>query len=280
MLTSKVNELSNTQMHIYADIKDIKQKVDLLTTALLHGQTGYGVPTATSAQSAMASAGLYAQQLANIYETVSSVNLGTPQVPDNITALRQVLAWPKVSATIVTFAPASVESQTAALLFQKTPWSWVQQLEVLKHPEPLPRDGNGGAPMAFGFVEANSTVSSLTVEIMRTYSNVFFATFGRIWPQVISNAEFEASIMSAVVTSGFDRTINQAITVTALLIFALGKAAMDFTFGNTAHPGSGARGGIRDSPPGLDLFNEARRRFEDMATQTNIEHIRIQLLMA
>ena len=72
--------------------------------------------------------------------------------------------------------------------------------------------------------------------------------------------------------------------VVALLVFALGELASEGISGEpvSVHNGSasGFRGGTLEKPPGLSLFNEARRRLGFVDSLCTLENVHICILQA
>lgn len=73
-------------------------------------------------------------------------------------------------------------------------------------------------------------------------------------------------------------------SVVALLVYTLGQLAIEGVFGNaiSSHNGvpSGFRGGTAEKPPGLEIFNEVRRRLGFVMNTCTIEYVQIMLLQA
>lgn len=82
-------------------------------------------------------------------------------------------------------------------------------------------------------------------------------------------------------TEGFDGDTDSVI---ALLVFALGELAIEGSRGTPigVHNGrpSGLRGGSLRRPPGLALFNEARKRIGFVLTECDLENVQIFSLAA
>jgi hypothetical protein len=76
--------------------------------------------------------------------------------------------------------------------------------------------------------------------------------------------------------SGEDPTAS----IIALLVLALGTVAHEGVFGTPITLGSGIRGGNASSPPGVEMFDEARRRSGFVFNQIGLPNMQILLLMA
>lgn len=89
-------------------------------------------------------------------------------------------------------------------------------------------------------------------------------------------------LMPAILADGFaDGDEN---SVLALLVLALGQLAIEGVFERSISmvngTPSGFRGGTLERPPGMEIFNEARRRLGFVATQNTLENVQIMLLQA
>ncbi|KAI9780525.1 MAG: hypothetical protein M1839_006643 [Geoglossum umbratile] len=121
----------------------------------------------------------------------------------------------------------------------------------------------------------------LTIEHMQNVSSVFFNTFNFLYP-LLDREIFYAHALHKVTTEGFGE--GDVESVIALLVMALGQCALDGSIGESV-PGdstrhSGIRGGTAERPPGLSLFNEARRRMGFLMTQCELENVQIFSLAA
>lgn len=112
---------------------------------------------------------------------------------------------------------------------------------------------------------------------MQRLSKAYFDTFNLLFP--ILDRQF---FMSDTLPSLFNRGFGQGITSTiAFLVFALGEVAIAGTEGLPIHVHShngrpsGIRGGSKGEPPGLDLFNEARKRMGFNLTECSLENVQI-----
>lgn len=92
---------------------------------------------------------------------------------------------------------------------------------------------------------------------------------------------FVSDTLVKVHTEGFNGDNDSVI---ALLVFALGELAL---LGSRGEPTevyndrpSGLRGGTPERPPGLALFNEARKRIGFVLTECDLENVQILSLAA
>jgi hypothetical protein len=85
-------------------------------------------------------------------------------------------------------------------------------------------------------------------------------------------------------TSWLTVDLGDIDSVTALLVFALGEVAIEGSRGQPIEEEggrpSGVRGGSITRPPGLALFNEARKRIGFVLTEGELENVQIFSLAA
>ncbi|KAH8893819.1 hypothetical protein GQ53DRAFT_99644 [Thozetella sp. PMI_491] len=191
----------------------------------------------------------------------------------------------------------------AASVQQMLEWPVLQQLlEVLGpkpglRPAPLDRDspafllGRQAAPAlptdaaleVLGTAHAMRTVAgpipitapALGWETMQQLSKAYFDGFNFLYP-LLDRQTFTSETMVAVFNDGFSD--GPASTLT-FLVFALGEVALASVGGLPVHlyngRPSGFRGGTRERPPGLALFNEARQRMGFNLTDCSLENVQI-----
>jgi hypothetical protein len=134
------------------------------------------------------------------------------------------------------------------------------------------------ATRAFG--GARVTFPALTRDIMHRLTTAYFDSFNMLYP-FMDRQNFLSDILTRVYSEGFDGDVE---SVMALLIFALGEVAIEGSQGDSIeeHNGrpSGVRGGSHQRPPGIALFNEARKRIGFCLTGTELENTQIFSLAA
>ena len=127
---------------------------------------------------------------------------------------------------------------------------------------------------------ARATFPRLTRDIMHQLATAYFDTFNFIYP-FMDRQNFISDTLAKVHTEGFNGDIDSVI---ALLIFALGELALEGHHGNPieTYKGrpSGVRGGTASKPPGLALFNEARKRIGFVLTDCELENVQVYCLAA
>jgi hypothetical protein len=124
------------------------------------------------------------------------------------------------------------------------------------------------------------TFPTLTRDIMYRLSTAYFDTFNLFYP-LLDRETFFSDSLAKVQAEGFDGDTDSVI---ALLVFALGEVATEGSHGDPigTYKGrsSGVRGGSANKPPGLALFNEARKRIGFVLTECELENVQIFSLAA
>lgn len=123
--------------------------------------------------------------------------------------------------------------------------------------------------------------SNPTTEQLNEYSTTYFNTFNVLSPLLDLDVFMDGAV-TRFQRHGYMYDDPKGVLV--LLVFALGQLAME---GVLARPTSvsggeysGFRGGSITASPGLDLFNEARRRIGICDTQCHLDNVQIMLLQA
>lgn len=127
---------------------------------------------------------------------------------------------------------------------------------------------------------ARVTFPELTKEVMAKLATSYFDTFNLIYP-FMDRESFMSETLIKVHTEGFDA---DADSVLALLVLALGELAIAGSSGRPvdSYMGrpSGIRGGNIERPPGLALFNEARKRIGFVYINCDLAGVQITSLIA
>lgn len=155
---------------------------------------------------------------------------------------------------------------------------WLLQRETSKHHEKLPCN----VRIPWSTSKSESVIfPGLTVERVHEYSAAYFNTFNVLLP-LFDLEIFMGGAVSRLSREGYKDDDPEGVL--ALLIFALGQLAIEGVVGRPTsacnNEFSGFRGGTIEQPPGLGLFNEARRRIGMVNTQPCLEYVQIILLQA
>ncbi|KAK3336255.1 hypothetical protein B0T19DRAFT_34219 [Cercophora scortea] len=118
-------------------------------------------------------------------------------------------------------------------------------------------------------------ISGLDWETMQNLSKAYFDCINLVFP-VLDRQYFLSNTLSSLFNNGFGNDMQSTI---AFLVFALGEVAIAGYGGLPvhAHNGrpSGIKGGSKEHPPGLDMFNEARKRMGFNLTECSLENVQI-----
>jgi hypothetical protein len=195
----------------------------------------------------------------------------------HISVSHRVLLWPGV----VGHMKRSGLAATVALDLQcisRNGSPWLLQRKTSRDRSKLPcNKGLLSSTLNTGYV----IFPDLTVQQVNEYSAAYFKTFNVLLPLLEANM-FVDGVVPRLLQEGYRD--DDPESVLALLVFALGQLAIE---GVTGYPtrvshdeSSGFRGGSIETPPGLGLFNEARRRIGMVNTQPCLETVQIMLLQA
>ncbi|KAI1499637.1 hypothetical protein F5X99DRAFT_389018 [Biscogniauxia marginata] len=218
--------------------------------------------------------------------------------------------------TITSTSPREVQYVSAT--HKMLSWPFIQQLlENTPHKDPeldlsaLEKDGGAtmlgsqgratslsanpyNAPMMGGEHSALHTQVSNTGQVeavpastlnmgwdnMQRLSKAYFNTFNLLYP-IMDRQLFQTETLPTIANHGFDES---SMSTLACLIFALGEVAIGGVQGapietRKGRP-SGIKGGTLDHPPGLLLFNEARKRMGFNLTECSLENVQMFSLAA
>jgi len=180
---------------------------------------------------------------------------------------------------------SGIETNEMTRMLSQKGTAWFLRLELQKHAQTLPCDTilpsrpldnrrslDGQSRLSF---------ATLNKERMLRLPDSYFDSYNVLYP-LIDRDEFEEHVLPEVMKHGF--AYGDFSSVLALLVFSLGQIAHDGVWGQPievveGRP-SGIRGGDAKRPPGLEIFNEARKRIGLVLTQTSLENIQILQLTA
>lgn len=194
----------------------------------------------------------------------------------HVSIAHRVLLWPGVFRHVRESGLSAAVSEFQCVMRLGTPW--LLKKETPDHLGDLPC--NVGCE-SFRLKTASVIFPSLTVWKVNEYTAAYFNTFNRLLPLLISDI-FMDRIASRLLQEGYRDDDPEGVL--ALLVFALGQLAIEGTSGRPSgmckNIQSGFRGTKAGEPPGLGLFNEARRRIGLVATKCRLENVQILLLQA
>lgn len=123
--------------------------------------------------------------------------------------------------------------------------------------------------------QAPFTASDLNWETMQRLSKAYFDSINLSYP-IVNRQCFMSETLPSLFNNGFSENMTSTL---AFLVFALGEVAIEASDGLPVHMYdgrvSGVKGGTKDRPPGLELFNEARRRMGFNLTECSLENIQV-----
>ncbi|TLS24638.1 hypothetical protein PpBr36_08825, partial [Pyricularia pennisetigena] len=262
-----------TLVEILERIKGLERKFDTLTMqqAAFHApmMTNHPVVTQVSmpqdSLSPMTATGAHASEDGSI---VAGVN--PPHA--YATSVHQMLGWPiiqqllnSVSARMPEINVANIEQEGVNIILginksDYLPAEPVGPVTTIDSTTSMPNpsiSGFGGIP--------------LTTTSMQVLSNAYFDTFNHCHP-LLERHTFMSEILGPLCNDGLDDTVKSTL---GLVVFALGELSIagdhgaPVTMYNTRP--SGVKGGTLRNPPGLALYNEARRRMGFTMADSSLE---------
>lgn len=195
----------------------------------------------------------------------------------------KILTWPAMQQLLLQALPSAVadlkllEQEGLVFLMRVHKETSIPSLPLDEHIQEQPFVGmQTQATRAAG--GRRITFPALNRETMHQLATVYFDTFNFLYP-FMDRQTFMQDTLSKVSVEGFNGDNDSVI---ALLVFALGELAIEGTRGKPideykGRP-SGIRGGTAAKPPGLALFNEARRRIGFTLTECDLENVQIYSL--
>ncbi|KAI9832178.1 MAG: hypothetical protein M1819_004530 [Sarea resinae] len=213
-------------------------------------------------------------------DTITGYDLSDKNLPrsaGHLTAAHQILLWPAIHKSLLRVGIQSVSDLPHFI--QRDGIAWVLRFQGI-HLDLPDDEGLKAQPVnstiSEGTVDTRVVFPELSYDTMRNLATVFFDTFNLAFPFMCRQTFFQ-STLATVVNEGFANGGIDGVIV--LLVLALGKLALDGSLGEpiSNHRGrpSGIRGGTAKRPPGLALFNEARRRMGFVLTRNGLGNVQI-----
>jgi hypothetical protein len=275
-----------TLVEILDRIKGLEAKIDSLnlrntfdSPTTVHGHLPPGPNTVSDASISSSRPNL--PETAYSLHEASSTSSGGEEHFKYVCSVHQMLAWPAIRQLLAaaqqkmpTFDLAAVEREKPAGLLQlHSPASRGLPTRTPYQPMGPGPTATGPAPAALPI-----TMSDLNWDTMQRLSKAYFDSFNLLCP-VLDRHSFLSSTLPSVFREGFRQDMASTI---AFLVFALGEVALAGSSGPPVHASngrpSGVKGGSKDAPPGLDFFNEARKRIGFNLTDCSIENIQLYFL--
>ncbi|EHK96338.1 hypothetical protein M7I_7983 [Glarea lozoyensis 74030] len=198
-------------------------------------------------------------------------------------AAHKMLTWPAIQQLLIQAVPANVGDMRS---LEQEGSAFIVRMHQGQGPMPMDECLEETAflgmqtPATRATGGPRVTFPDLTRDVMQRLANAYFDSFNMLYP-FMDRQNFMADILAMVQTEGFD---GETESVLALLVFALGELAIEGATGIPVETykgrPSGVRGGSQHKPPGLSLFNEARKRLGFVLTKCDLENVQIFSLAA
>ncbi|TVY73463.1 hypothetical protein LSUE1_G005444 [Lachnellula suecica] len=198
-------------------------------------------------------------------------------------AAHKMLTWPAIAQLLLQTAPSNVgdlnslRDEGSAFVVRMQKGSTNLPLDEVLPDVPFIGMQTQASRVAGG---VRTTFPTLTRERMQNLAKAYFDSFNFIYP-FMDRQNFLSDTLTKVQTEGFDGDNESVI---ALLVFALGELAIEGYNGTSIerhhNRDSGVRGGTSTKPPGLALFNEARKKMGFVLTACDLENVQILSLAA
>ncbi|CAL3964274.1 unnamed protein product [Diplocarpon coronariae] len=277
-----------TLVEILDRLKILESKVDRLPTARAPpSATAFG----PSQPSPSSQPSFNSETEASSYSTPSTKQSQLPS-PDSggstqpyrlAAAPHKILNWPALQQLLLQFLPANVGDMK---VLENDGPNFI--IRMCNDQIPLPLDAslqeqpfvgmqtqatrNAGGP--------RSTFPALTRDTMHKLTGAYFDSFNFLYP-FMDRRTFESDTLAKVSSEGFDDDVDSVI---ALMVFCLGEVALQSMTGTPIAEvnglKSGIRGGSSNRPPGLALFNEARKCLGFVLCGHRLENVQIFSLVA
>ncbi|PVH88250.1 hypothetical protein DL98DRAFT_544144 [Cadophora sp. DSE1049] len=270
-----------TLVEILDRLKSLEGKVDRIPT----GRTpqGFGPPQ----QPPSSQPSFNAETEPSSYSTPSGRQPPSPNQPyRHASAAHKILAWPALQQLMLQVLPSNagdfktLESDGTSFLVRmhngqpKLPMDEPLQdrpFVGIFFPQSLSKSKTHASQITF---------PALTRDAMYRLTAAYFDTFNFLYP-FMDRRTFESDTLAKVCSEGFDDDVDSVI---ALMIFCLGEVAIEGLTGTPVSEfkglPSGVRGGSTGRPPGLALFNEARKCLGFVITDSELENVQIFSLFA
>lgn len=277
-----------TLVEILDRLKSLEGKVDRIpTSARAPVPTGFGPPqpspTSQPSFSADIDDRMYLSGSSRQSQQRSPSGIGRGQAYRHASAAHKMVTWPAIQQILLQSLPPNIGDLKT---FEQEGSAFM--IRVHEGTPDLPLDDALKDRLFVGMQSQASRTSgvsrvtfpALTRDVMHRLATSYFDTFNFLYP-FMDRQNFISDTLTRVHSEGFDGDTDSVI---ALLVFALGELAIECSRGTPieVHNGrpSGIRGGTITRPPGLALFNEARKRIGFVFTRCDVETVQILSLAA
>ncbi|KAI9053432.1 hypothetical protein LZ554_002390 [Drepanopeziza brunnea f. sp. 'monogermtubi'] len=275
-----------TLVEILDRLKTLESKIDRLPTGQSHlSPAGFGPPRA--APSSQPSFNTETEPTS--YSTPSarqsqqaSPGSGRSQPYRHASAVHKILNWPAFQQLLLQVLPSSGDMKVV----DNDGKNFI--VSMCNTQVPLPLDEQLQERPFIGMQTQATRTSggpritfpALTRDTMHRLTAAYFDTFNFLYP-FMDRRTFESDTLAKVCSEGFDGDVDSVI---ALMVFCLGEVAIESLTGvpiaEVNGLKSGIRGGTSNRPPGLALFNEARKCLGFVLCGNQLENVQIFSLTA
>ncbi|KAK3392932.1 hypothetical protein B0H63DRAFT_516147 [Podospora didyma] len=264
-----------TLVEILDRIKGIENKMDSLgdRVRFLSSSAVYGPlhPSTLATSPGILAPSLPISSFSHLHESSSAASVGEEHYK-YVSSVHQMLAWPAIQQLLLA-VQSKVPDLNLSVIERDGPVNMLGFNHGMAANNPLPSLPQG--PSVGLHAPASMVVSGLNWDTMQRLSKAYFDGFNLFYP-VLDRHSFLSETLPLVFSEGFDQSMASTI---AFLVFSLGEVALAGSEGHPVHVHngrpSGIRGGSKDQPPGLDLFNEARKRMGFNLTVNSLENIQM-----
>ncbi|KAH8815239.1 hypothetical protein F5884DRAFT_169964 [Xylogone sp. PMI_703] len=280
-----------TLVEILDRLKSLEIKIDRLSGALPYASPGFISQASPRQPPSHISFSVTNFENQPPYPTPSfqrsqiySPNIGKKSIPYKpASASLKILTWPAMQQLLLQAIPSSaselkmLDQEGLVFLNRVHKVTSIPHLPLDEHIQDQPFIGMQ-TPATRMTGAPRSTFPALSPGTMRHLATAYFDTFNFMYP-FMDRQTFMSETLSKVLVEGFNGDTESVI---ALLVFALGELAIEGIQGKPIGEQngrlSGVRGGTSTKPPGLALFNEARKRIGFTLTECDLENVQIYSL--
>jgi hypothetical protein len=200
----------------------------------------------------------------------------------HLTTPHKVLLWPAINDYM---QRSGIDTTGTTEVLKNEGTAWFLRLELRKYAQSLPCDtsllSRPVEPRHSLDGQSRVIFASLREERVLRLIDSYFDSYNVLYP-LIDREDFEENVLPEIRDHGFG--YGDFASILVLLVCALGQIAHEGIWGEALEIRDGRESGIRGGdvtrPPGLDIFNEARKRMGFILTQTSLENIQILQLTA
>ncbi|KAI2607616.1 uncharacterized protein GGS25DRAFT_523139 [Hypoxylon fragiforme] len=222
----------------------------------------------------------------NLHIQSPAISPASPRDVQYVSATHKMLSWPVMQQVLENKVPnldlGSLEKDGASMLLGLQGRRMSLPTDIYE-PSHLGSE-RGTLPLQ---VSSRSQVDgmqgsglNMSWDSMQRLAKAYFDTFNLLYP-IMDRHVFQTEDLPSIASHGFDDSSSSTL---ACLVFALGDVAISAVqgapIGTYKGRPSGIRGGTVERPPGLQFFNEARKRMGFNLTECSLENVQMFSLAA